>query len=365
MPWRSTITEPVFHIVEVPGEIDRMAEETPTDFYYDKLRESMGQRYPKADRFLLDHLVSLEAFLDKSIVFGFSYGVAKAELCCTEGKLLGHLIGRNGTAPDPERSQAVRDFAPLKEKLHIQQFLGCTNWLRTYLPAEFGHCAKILSKYQKSGAVFPEGGLGSSNTEGCQAVKAIKQMMAKAIELTVFDEAAAIAGVCPLEQIADASGIAVGGTVLQMSRDLSRMKVLLTHSRSLTAPQQSWPPLVQEAFAQLEVKRQTRKTFGSIKTLCWTDHSNLTRAQHIEIGSDVKLVRWVAEILADGSEIRSLSGRSAKLGDGFSRNPKERDALLQGRTRDLQGLSGHLTGLVWKNIWAGTRRNRPFLLRGR
>ena len=106
-----------------------------------------------------------------------------------------------------------------------------------------------------------------------------------------------------------------------MTRDLSRMKILLTHSRSLTAPQQAWPPLVQEAYAQLEVKRATRKTFGSVRTLCWTDHANLTRSQHIEIGSDMKLVRWVAEILADGSEIRSLSGRSAKLGDGFSRNP--------------------------------------------
>ena len=342
--WRSTITEPVYHIVEVAGGIDRMAEETPSDFYYSKLRESLEERYPKADRFLLDHLVSLEAFLDKSIIFGFSYGVAKADLCVTHGKLLGHLVGRNGTGPDPERSQAVRDFAPLKEKLHIQQFLGCTNWLRTYLPAEFGHCAKILTKFQKPGAVFPEGGLGSGDSEGCRAVKAIKQMMAKAIEVTVFDEAAAISGVCPLEQIADASGIAVGGTVLQMSRDLTRMKVLLTHSRSLTAPQQAWPPLVQEAFAQLEVKRATRKAFGSIRTLCWTDHANLTRAQHIEIGSDVKLIRWVAEILADGSEIRSLSGRSAKLGDGFSRNPKDRDELLQGRTRDLQGLAGHLRG---------------------
>ena len=36
-----------------------------------------------------------------------------------------------------------------------------------------------------------------------------------------------------LEHIADASGITVvGGTVLQMSRDLSRMKVLMTHSKS-------------------------------------------------------------------------------------------------------------------------------------
>jgi hypothetical protein len=178
-------------------------------------------------------------------------------------------------------------------------------------------------------------------------------MMSKAIELSIFDEAGAIAGLCPLEQIADASGIAVGGTVLQMTRDLSRMKILLTHSRSLTAPQQAWPPLVQEAYAQLEVKRATRKTFGSVRTLCWTDHANLTRSQHIEIGSDVKLVRWVAEILADGSEIRSLSGRSAKLGDGFSRNPKDRDELLQGRTRDLQGLSGHLRGFNLEEYLGG------------
>ena len=342
--WRSTRTEPVFHIVEVPGGIERMAEQAPTDAYYDEPRADLRNRFPGADRHLLDHLTSLEGFLDKSILCGFSYGVAKAELCRTGGKLLGHVIGRDGSSPDPERSQAVREFAPLKGKLHVQQFLGSANWLRTYLPSEFGHCAKVLTAYQKPEAVFPPEGLGAGNTEGCKAVRAIKKMLEQAIGIAVFDEASAIDGSCPLEQVADASGYAVGGTVLQMTRDLSRMKVLLTHSRSLTPPQQAWPPLVQEAYAQLEVKRATRKMFGSVRTLCWTDHANLTRAQHIDIGSDVKLVRWIAEILADGSEIRSLSGRSAKLGDGFSRNPKDRDELLQARTKDLQGLSGHLKG---------------------
>jgi hypothetical protein len=77
-----------------------------------------------------------------------------------------------------------------------------------------------------------------------------------------------------------------------MTRDLSRMKVLLTHSKSLTPPQQSWPPLIQEAYAQLEVKRMTRKTLGSIRTVCWTDHANLTKAQHMDVGADVKLIRW-------------------------------------------------------------------------
>ena len=50
----------------------------------------------------------------------------------------------------------------------------------------------------------------------------------------------------------------------------------MTHSKSLTPAQQNWPPLIQEAFAQLEVKRATRRTFGSIRTVCWTDHANLS-----------------------------------------------------------------------------------------
>ena len=112
-------------------------------------------------------------------------------------------------------------------------------------------------------------------------MKCIKKMLCECIGLSVFDEASAADGSCPLEQIADASGIAVGGTVLQMSRDLSRMKVLMTHSKSLTPAQQNWPPLIQEAYAQLEVKRATRKMFGSIKTLCWTGHANLTRLRAV------------------------------------------------------------------------------------
>ena len=122
------------------------------------------------------HLVSLEAFLDKSILFGFSFGINKAEVAVAEGKLLGHKIGRSGSSPDEERCQAVVDFPPLRERLHIQQFLGCANWLRGYLPAEYGHAAKVLGQWQKPGAEFPEGGLGAGATAGCKAFKAIKQM---------------------------------------------------------------------------------------------------------------------------------------------------------------------------------------------
>ncbi len=86
---------------------------------------------------MLDHLVSLEAFLDVSIRAGFSYGVDKAMVLVASGSLLGRIVGRGGTSADDERAQAVRDFAPLRTKQHVQQFAVSTNWLRQHMPAEY------------------------------------------------------------------------------------------------------------------------------------------------------------------------------------------------------------------------------------
>ena len=52
----------------------------------------------------------------------------------------------------------------------------------------------------------------------------------------------------------------------------------------------------------------------------------------------------MTEICADGTEVRSLAGRSARLGDGTSRNPENRDELLAQRTRDLGGMIGQVRG---------------------
>ena len=78
---------------------------------------------------------------------------------------------------------------------------------------------------------------------------------------------------------------------------------------------------------------------GVARALCWTDHANFTCQQVLE-EIEVKHLRWISETLSDRSELRSLSGRSAKLGDGFSRNPANRDSLMEQRTKDLQGLMG-------------------------
>ena len=85
---------------------------------------------------------------------------------------------------------------------------------------------------------------------------------------------------------------------------------------------------------------------GPMRSLCWTDHANMTKQQTIDqVDIDIKHLRWVSEIVADGSEIRSLAGRAARLGDGTSRNPVDTEALLEQRGKDLAGLIGQVRGL--------------------
>ena len=76
---------PIYHIVEEPGGIDRMtAVEVPPEAYYVALRADMVARHPNASSFVLDHLLSVEAFFDVSICAGFSFGCAKAQLLTPE-----------------------------------------------------------------------------------------------------------------------------------------------------------------------------------------------------------------------------------------------------------------------------------------
>ena len=197
----------------------------------------------------------------------------------------------------------------------------------------------MLAKYLKADAVFPARGLGLGDQPDDKVVKAIKKCAAYYIHLAVLDEARAIDGTCPLENLADCSGIAWGGTSYQMVEDLSYLKVLMTAGKGLTPAQQAWPPLTLEAYAQLDVKRHQRRIIGEMRSINWTDHANVKRLVTAE-EIDVKHLRWVSEIIADGTMIQLLSGRSALLGDGFSRNPSNRDELIEQRTKDLKGVAG-------------------------
>ena len=88
---------------------------------------------------------------------GFSLGVNKLKLLQTKAELLGDYVGRDGREPSPERKKAIQEFPPLMDLKHLQGFPGCTNWVRGYLPHQYGVLVKILGAWLKPGAKFPLG----------------------------------------------------------------------------------------------------------------------------------------------------------------------------------------------------------------
>ena len=141
---------------------------------------------------------------------------------------------------------------------------------------------KMIGKFLKADVPLPEKGLGGGDTVEDKVMKAIKRCAEYFIQIAVLDEAAAMDGTRPLENLADCSGIAWGGSSYQMNEDLTTFKVLMTAGKGLTPAQQAWPPLTLEAYAQLSIKRAQVATLGSMRSINWTDHANVTKQQVLE-----------------------------------------------------------------------------------
>jgi hypothetical protein len=128
-------------------------------------------------------------------------------------------------------------------------------------------------------------------------------------------------------QIADTSGTAIGGTILQMIRDLSRVKIMLTHPRRLTAPQQSRPPLVQEAYIRPIGSQEGDPRNVRLGKLDGSRQPHAVSAHRDWLGCDARKVGgsdsggWVCEIR---SEIRPINRQArSKVNSYIARTTSE------------------------------------------
>ena len=65
-----------------------------------------------------------------------------------EGKLLGHIVSKEGVRIDPDRVQGIRDIQLSKTKQAIQSFFGRINFLRRFI-LNFAEVAKPISNMLK------------------------------------------------------------------------------------------------------------------------------------------------------------------------------------------------------------------------
>ena len=81
-----------------------------------------------------EHLEHLQKAFLKCIKFGLSLNPKKYLLALEEGKLLGHIVSKQGVNTDPARVEAIQTIPLPRSKKDIQRFLGKINFLRRFVP---------------------------------------------------------------------------------------------------------------------------------------------------------------------------------------------------------------------------------------
>jgi hypothetical protein len=81
-----------------------------------------------------EHLQHLKQVFEKCRKFGISLNPKKSNFVVKEGKLLGHIISRDGIRIDPNRVVAIQKISTPRSKKEVQSFLGRIIFLRRFIP---------------------------------------------------------------------------------------------------------------------------------------------------------------------------------------------------------------------------------------
>lgn len=100
-----------------------------------------------------DHLHHLRIFFQKCRKFGISLSPKKSLFSIEEGKLLGHIISKDGIRIDPAKVEVIQQLDFPRNKKQIQSFNGKINFLRRFIPNLAEHFKEMTNMLKKDSEV--------------------------------------------------------------------------------------------------------------------------------------------------------------------------------------------------------------------
>ena len=81
-----------------------------------------------------DHIDHLRKVFERCRKFGISLNPTKSVLGIDEGKLLGHIISKDGVKIDPERVESIKKVPLPQNKKSLLSFNGQINFISLFIP---------------------------------------------------------------------------------------------------------------------------------------------------------------------------------------------------------------------------------------
>jgi hypothetical protein len=102
---------------------------------------------------ITQHIQHLRMIFQRCREYGISLNPKKSIFGVDKGKLLGHIISKDGISVDPSRIEAIKKIPLPKDKKSLQSFFGKINFIRRFIP-NFTEIVKPLNHLLKKDARF-------------------------------------------------------------------------------------------------------------------------------------------------------------------------------------------------------------------
>ncbi|KAK3281817.1 hypothetical protein CYMTET_10413 [Cymbomonas tetramitiformis] len=241
-----------------PGDVEKTAFTTQMGSYEwlvmtQGLQNSPSQYQRRMQR-ALGHLPFVRIFIDDVVVFsntaaehyehvkqllltcrekGVFLKRSKCQLLKKSLRFLGHCISADGCRPQHDKVAAVRDWPELETVTHVRQFLGLAGYYRRFIHC-FSEIAQPLTRLTKSVVPWEWGPMQQ------WAFEELKKALTSAPVLALPNIKGAADGTAPFVVQTDASGIALGGVLMQDNGDGLGLRVIAYESRQFSAAEQNY-----------------------------------------------------------------------------------------------------------------------------
>ena len=251
-----------------------------------------------------EHLHHLCSVFEKFKEAGLKIKLRKCQFFKTHLHYLGHRISADGLEPLPEKFEAIRNLAPVKNVDEACQILGLLGYYRSFVPA-FSDITLPITSLAKKNTPFMW-------SEKCQLpLNYLNEIFCNKPILQFPDSNK------PYVLYTDASNNTYSGVLCQTINDNNDIRPVTYFSGTFTAQNRSWCATEKEAYAVLKSVQRFDSYLRGAKFTLRCDHKPLepflNRAMKI-----AKLDRWVMLLQEYDITFVHIRGKDNILADAIS-----------------------------------------------
>jgi hypothetical protein len=252
-----------------------------------------------------DHARRMRLIFDRVREANFKLSVAKCTFAVPEVVYLGHVVNKNGVAPDPSKVTAIKGFPRPKTVRDIRAFLGLSGYYRAFIK-NYAAISRPLTQLTKKDVKFVWTDIQQQAFDNLKAALTSDSVLAH----PRFDQQFILS--------TDASDYAISAILSQLHNGKERP--ISFASRMLNTAERNYSTTQKELLAVVFGTQIHRCFLYGRKFKIITDHAALKWLITVKNHQCARLTRWVLKLTEYEFEIEHKAGKKHVNADSLSRH---------------------------------------------